>query len=322
MNIQPMMRYVLREFRIDFIGARAYASWFSAILVIASLISLATQGLNLGIDFAGGVLVEVRHEKQVDVGALRDRMNQLNLGDVSINTFGDDGNSVSIRVPLQEGGDASQAVALKQVQGALGDGYTVLRTEVVGPKVGAELLIDGALAIALALIGIMVYVWLRFEWQFALGAVLSLAHDVITTLGLFSIFQLQFDLNTVAAVLTITGVSINDTVVVYDRVREMMRKYRKMPLADLLNYSLNKVFARTLVTNVTATLGVLALLIGGGEVLRGLSMALMWGMFIGSYSTIYAALPILVYLDLRREDTVGTGSTPVPEYEREPKPAE
>lgn len=322
MKLQPMMRLVLKEFRIDFIGARNYASWFSAILIVVSLISLSVQGLNLGIDFAGGVLVEVRHEKQVDVAALRDRLNRLDLGDVSINTFGEEGNSVSIRVPLQEGGDAGQALALKQVQGALGEGYEVLRTEVVGPKVGSELLIDGALAIALALIGIMVYVWLRFEWQFALGAVLSLSHDVITTLGIFSLFQLQFDLNTVAAVLTITGVSINDTVVVYDRVRETLRKYRKMPLPDLLNYSLNKVFARTLVTNVTATLGVLALLIGGGEVLRGLSIALLWGMFIGSYSTIYAALPILVYLDLRREDHVGNSGAPVPEYERKPTPAE
>ena len=320
MTILPMMRYVLKEFKIDFIGARGYASWFSAILVVASLLSLSIQGLNLGIDFAGGVLVEVRHEKPVDVANLRSTMNKLDLGDVGINTF-DDGRSVAIRVPLQEGGDAAQTAALKQVQGALGAGYEVLRIEVVGPKVGSELLIDGALAVALALIGIMVYVWLRFEWQFALGAVLSLAHDVITTLGIFSILQLQFDLTTVAAVLTITGVSINDTVVVYDRVREMLRKYRKMPLADLLNYSLNKVFARTLVTNVTASLGVLALLIGGGDVLRGFSIALMWGMFIGSYSTIYAALPILVYLDIRRDDTVATGA-PVPEYERNNSPAE
>jgi len=318
--MQPMMRYVLKEFKIDFIGARGYASWFSAILVVVSLISLSVQGLNLGIDFAGGVLVEVRHEKPVNVASLRSSLNKLDLGDVAINTF-DDGRSVAIRVPLQEGGDASQGAALKKVQTSLGEGYTVLRTEVVGPKVGSELLIDGALAVALALIGIMVYVWLRFEWQFALGAVLSLAHDVITTLGIFSLFQLQFDLTTVAAVLTITGVSINDTVVVYDRVREMLRKYRKMPLPDLLNYSLNKVFARTLVTNVTASLGVLALLIGGGDVLRGFSMALMWGMFIGSYSTIYAALPILVYLDIRRDDTVSSG-THVPEYERDPKPAE
>jgi preprotein translocase SecF subunit len=322
MALQPIMRYALKEFKIDFIGPRFYAMAFSAFIVVASLLSIAVQGFNFGIDFAGGVLVEVRSEQQIDLSQMRDRINGLNLGDVSVNTFGTAGDSVSIRVPLQEGGDQQQTIALKAVQESLGSGFTVLRTEVVGPKVGAELMVGGALAIALALIGIMVYVWLRFEWQFALGAVLSLTHDVITTLGIFSIFQLQFDLNTVAAVLTIAGLSVNDTVVVYDRVRETMRKYRKMQLADLLNLSINKVLARTLVTNLTAGLAVLALLIGGGEVLRGFSLALTWGMVIGSYSTIYVALPMLVYLDLRREDTIGGGSAQVPEYERNPTPAE
>jgi len=305
MAFQPMMRYVLREFKIDFIGQRDYATIFSTILVLGSLISFAVQGLNFGIDFAGGILVEVRSEKPVEIGPIRDKLNTLGLGDVSINTFGENGRDLSIRAQQQDGGDAAQIAALSQIQGALGEGWTLLRTEVVGPKVGEELVINGALAIALALIGIMVYVWLRFEWQFALGALLSITHDVITTIGIFSIFQIQFDLNTVAAVLTITGVSINDTVVVYDRVREMLRKYKKLPLADLLNFSLNKVFARTLVTNVTVALGVLALLVGGGDVLWGLSLALMWGMFIGSYSTVYAALPMLVYFEFRREEFTG-----------------
>ncbi|MGE4063558.1 MAG: protein translocase subunit SecF [Rhodospirillaceae bacterium] len=322
MALQPIMRYALKEFKVDFIGPRFYAMTLSAFMVVASLLSIAIQGFNFGIDFAGGVLVEVRHEKRIDVAELRNDINALNLGDVTISTFGSEGNTVAIRVPQQEGGDQAQTAALKRVQEALGPGFTVLRTEVVGPKVGAELMVGGALAIALALIGIMVYVWLRFEWQFALGAVLSLTHDVITTLGIFSIFQLQFDLNTVAAVLTIAGLSVNDTVVVYDRVRETLRKYRKMPLADLLNFAINKVLARTLVTNLTAGLAVIALLIGGGEVLRGFSIALTWGMIVGSYSTIYVALPMLVYLDVRRDDAVGTGSTPVPEYERTPSPAE
>lgn len=318
MALQPIMRYALKEFKVDFIGPRFYAMALSSFMVVASLLSIAIQGFNFGIDFSGGVLVEVRAEKQIDLAQMRDDINALELGDVSVNTFGTAGTDVSIRVPLQEGGDESQTAALKQVQQALGAGYTVLRTEVVGPKVGSELMVDGALAIALALIGIMVYVWLRFEWQFALGGVLSLTHDVITTLGIFSIFQLQFDLNTVAAVLTIAGLSVNDTVVVYDRVRETLRKYRKMQLADLLNVAINKVLARTLVTNLTAGLAVLALLIGGGDVLRGFSLALTWGMIVGSYSTIYVALPMLVYLDLRRDDTVSRGDTPVPEYERNP----
>lgn len=320
MALQPIMRYALKEFKVDFIGPRFYAMALSSFMVVASLLSIAIQGFNFGIDFSGGVLVEVRAEKQLDVGQLREDINSLGLGDVTINTFGD-GNSAAIRVPQQEGGDQQQNLALKAVQEKLGSGFTVLRTEVVGPKVGAELMVDGALAIALALIGIMVYVWLRFEWQFALGAVLSLTHDVITTLGIFSIFQLQFDLNTVAAVLTIAGLSVNDTVVVYDRVRETLRKYRKMPIADLLNVAINKVLARTMVTNITASLAVLALLIGGGDVLFGFSLALTWGMVVGSYSTIYVALPMLVYLDVRRDDVTPSGS-PVPEYERAPKAAE
>lgn len=319
MLFQPIMRYVLREFKFDFIRPRFFAMTLSSLMVVGSLVSIATQGFNFGIDFAGGVLVEVRAEKQLDVAQLREDINALGLGDVTINTFGADGNSAAIRVPQQEGGDEIQNAALRQVQDALGSGFTVLRTEVVGPKVGAELMTDGALAIALALIGIMVYLWLRFEWQFAMGAVLAITHDVITTLGLFSIFQLQFDLNTVAAVLTIAGLSVNDTVVVYDRVRENLRKYRKMPVPDLLNHALNKVLARTMVTNLTASLAVLALLIGGGEVLRGLSVALAWGMLVGSYSTIYVALPMLVYFDVRGEDKPAAAdeSAPqVPEYER------
>jgi len=321
MIIQPLMRLVLREFKFDFIGTRLIPTIFSMVLIVGSLTSIFTQGLNFGIDFAGGVLVEVRSKEVVDIGPLRDKLNNLGIGDVSITTFGDAGRDVSIRVQRQEGGDQVQNEALKKVQAALGEGYETLRTEVVGPKVGGELVINGAMAIAMALIGIAVYVWTRFEWQFALGAVLSLTHDVISIIGIFSIFQIQFDLNTVAAVLTITGISINDTVVVYDRVREMLRKYKKVPLPDLLNFALNKVLARTLMTNVTVALGVAALLVGGGDVLFGFTLALMWGVFIGSFSTIYTALPILVYFDLRHDDLSNAqapGVKQAPEYERQP----
>jgi preprotein translocase subunit SecF len=316
MMIKPLMRYVLREFKIDFISAGKYATLFSATLIVASLLSLATQGLNFGIDFAGGALLEVRAEKPVDLAPLRSRLNNLGLGDVSINTIGTDGREVSIRIQRQEGGDQAQNEALKKVQAELGEGYELRRTEVVGPKVGGELVLSGTMAIAMALIGIAIYVWVRFEWQYALGALLSLTHDVITTIGIFSIFQIQFDLNTVAAILTITGISINDTVVVYDRVREMLRKYKRVALPDLLNLALNKVLARTMMTNVTVTLGVLALLIGGGDVLFGFTIALLWGMFIGSYSTVYTALPILVYFDLRPSEMLAKSAAPVPEYER------
>ncbi|MDX2224153.1 MAG: protein translocase subunit SecF [Rhodospirillaceae bacterium] len=320
MIIQPLMRYVLREFTFDFVGARGYATMFSAVLIVGSLLSLGTLGLNFGIDFAGGVLIEARAPQAVELAPIRAKVNDLDLGDVSISTIGNEGRDITIRVQRQEGGDAAQSEALNKVQAALGDGYEIRRTEVVGPKVGGELVVKGAMAIALALIGIAIYVWIRFEWQYALGALLSLTHDVISILGIFSLFQIQFDLNSVAAILTITGISINDTVVVYDRVREMLRKYKKLPLPDLLNLAINKVLARTLVTNVTVLLGVLALLFGGGDVLWGFSLALLWGVLIGSYSTVYAALPILVYFDLRPDDMM-TAKRPagqVPEYERAP----
>ena len=319
MRIQPLGRLVSRNFKVDFIRVRAIPFVFSSLLVVGSLVSLAIQGLNFGIDFAGGVLVEVRSDQPVELSELRTRLNTLGLGDVSITTFGDTGRDVMIRVQEQAGGDRAQTAALKQVQSVLGDGFELRRTEVVGPKVGSELIIDGALAIALSLIGIMVYVWLRFEWQFAMGAVLSLTHDVITTIGIFSIFQIEFNLNTVAAILTIAGFSINDTVVVYDRVREMMRKYKKITLPNLLNFALNSVLMRTITTTFTTALAVVALIVFGGEVLRGFSVAMLWGMIVGTYSTIYVALPVLVYFELRREDMVGTvsdGQSQIPEYER------
>lgn len=318
--MQPMMRYLPKEFFYDFIKVRVYAFTFSMILVVGSLVSLATQGLNLGIDFAGGILVEARAPQTVDLAPLRAELNELGLGDVAITTFGAEERDVMIRVQQQDGGDTAQMAALKTLQDAIGDEFEIRRTEVVGPKVGSELIINGALAIALALIGIGVYVWFRFEWQFALGACLSLTHDVITTIGLFSITQAQFDLNTVAAVLTIAGFSINDTVVVYDRVRELLRKYKKLSTPDLLNLSLNRVLSRTIVTNFTTTLAVLALVTIGGTTLQGFSLAMLWGMFIGSYSTIYVALPVLVYFEMRREDFTNTqpGVSQAPEYERQP----
>jgi preprotein translocase subunit SecF len=316
MKIKPLMQLVLREFDFDFIAKRNVAALCSLVLILGTFISLATQGLNFGIDFAGGIRLEARAKNALDISALREELNGIGVGDVELTTIGAEGKDVVIRVPTQEGGDAAQTEALKKVQAALGEEFEMRSTEVVGPKVGGELVINGSMAIALALIGIAVYVWIRFEWQFALGALLSLTHDVITIVGIFSIFQIPFDLNTVAAILTITGISINDTVVVYDRVREMLRKYKRMSLPDLLNLSLNKVLARTMMTNVTVALGVAALLIGGGDVLFGFTLALMWGVFVGSYSTIYAALPILVYFDLRSDDinkTVGEPKGPAAE---------
>ncbi|MCB2106448.1 MAG: protein translocase subunit SecF [Rhodobacteraceae bacterium] len=299
--MQPLIRYLPKEFNYDFIRYRYIPITLSAFLVVASLISVAVQGLTFGIDFAGGLKIDARAEQAVDVAELRDRLNSLGIGGVAITTAGAEKRDVIIRVQQQEDGEQALNAALKKVQAEL-NGFEIRSTESVGPKVGAELIINGALAIALSLIGIAIYVWLRFEWQFALGACLSLTHDVITTVGLFSLLQIEFDLNTVAAVLTIVGFSINDTVVVYDRVRELLRKYKKLPLPDLLNLSLNRVLSRTVVTSLTALLAVMALVVAGGAELRSFSTAMAWGLIVGTYSTIYVALPVLVYFELRRDD--------------------
>jgi len=303
--MQPILRYMPQEFKWDVVGTRVYWYVMNVVLVAIALGAIAVQGFNLGIDFAGGVLLEARSAQVVDIGPLRNELNELGVGEVSITTIGDTGNDVLIRVPQQEGGDIAQTAALKKVQGVLGTDYEIRRTEVVGPKVGAELIINSALAVALAVTGIAVYVWFRFEWQFALGACLALCSDVITTLGVFSLFQLNFDLISVAAVLTIAGYSVNDSIVVYDRVREMLRKYKKMPLPELLNLSVNRVMPRTLLTVFTVFLTVFALLVFGGETLRGFSIAMLWGLFVGTFSSIRVGMPVLLYLELRRDDILG-----------------
>ncbi len=306
--MKPILRYMPHEYNFDIVGARFASYVFTAFLVLASFGSIAFNGFNFGIDFAGGILMEVRAPEPVDMGKLRGQLHGLEIGDVQITTFGTAGTDVMVRVPQQEGGDAALKDALAKVRGVLGDKYEIRRTEVVGPKVGGELIISGALAIALAIIAIAVYVWFRFEWQFALGACLALCHDVLTTLGLFSILGLDFDLTTVAAILTIAGYSVNDSVVVYDRVREMLRKYKKMPLPELLNSAVNKVLPRTLLTVLTVLLTVLALLFLGGSALRGFSIALLWGLFVGTFSSIRVGLPVLLYFDLRGDDSF----TPAP----------
>ena len=304
--IQPILRYMPHEFRWDVVGTRFYWYVFTMFLVVVSLVSIAAKGFNFGIDFAGGVLIEARAEQVIDVAKLREELNGLGLGEVGLSSFGDTGKDVMIRVAQQEGGDAAQTAALKKVQDELAGKFEIRRTDVVGPKVGAELIISGALAVALALIAIAIYVWFRFEWQFALGTCLALCSDVLTTLGVFSLFHLEFDLTTVAAVLTIAGYSVNDSIVVYDRVRELLRKYKKMPLPELLNLAVNRVMPRTLLTVFTVLLTVLALLFFGGKVVSGFSIAMLWGLFVGTFSSIRVGMPVLLYLDLRRdEDLVG-----------------
>ncbi len=285
--------------KIEFINP--HRLWFalSAALMALSIGFFLVRGLNFGIDFRGGILIEARTQGPADLGEMRARLTGLGLGEVALQEFGTP-RDVLIRVQRQEGDEKAQIRAIRIVKEALGEDVDYRRTEFVGPKVGAELVRAGVTAVVLAVLAIMVYIWFRFEWQFSLGAVVALAHDVLSTIGIFAALQLEFNLSTLAAILTIAGYSINDTVVVYDRVRENMRKYKKMPFSELLNRSNNDTLSRTLMTSVTTLLALFALFIFGGQVIRGFSFAMIWGVVIGTYSSICLAVPLLLYMNLRR----------------------
>jgi preprotein translocase SecF subunit len=285
--------------KIDFMRWHYFGFAFSLALTAATIVIFFTHGLNYGIDFVGGTMIEAQTKGPADLAAMRAKLDSLNLGDVSLQQFGSP-DDVLIRLPQQTGGDTAQMNAVKTAQQALGPDVQYRRIEVVGPTVGSELIRAGVLATVLALGAIMVYVWFRFEWQFGVGAILSTAHDVITTVGLFAIFQLEFNLTTLAAILTIAGYSINDTVVIYDRIRESMRKHRTMPFRELINLALNETLSRTILTVSTTALAVLALLFLGGEVLRGFSIAMLWGIVIGTYSSLFIAAPVIYYVQPNR----------------------
>ncbi|MDB5408111.1 MAG: secF [Rhodospirillales bacterium] len=286
--------------KIDFMRYHLLGFAFSALLTVISVVAFFTMGLNYGIDFKGGVLIEARSTGgPADLGQLRSKIDALHLGENSLQGFGTP-NDVLIRLARQPGGDAGQEVAVKTLRDALGSSIEFRRVEVVGPKVGEELVQAGLIATVLALLAIAAYVWFRFEWQFGVGAMISTAHDVVTTVGLFSLLQLEFNLTTLAAILTVAGYSINDTVVIYDRVRETLRKFKTMDFSTLINLSLNETLSRTILTVSTVALAVLSLLIFGGEVLRGFSIAMLWGIVIGTYSSLFIAAPLLYYIRPKR----------------------
>ncbi|MFQ5535287.1 MAG: protein translocase subunit SecF [Sphingomonadales bacterium] len=293
---------------IEFTGRRKYTYFLSAILIVASLVLFFAKGLNFGIDFKGGILIEVGTTQPADLKAIRKTVGRLGLGDVAIQEFGAP-TDVLIRIERQSGDADAQQAAVDQVKAALGadiaDELSYRRVEVVGPKVSGELIRDGVLAITLAVFAVLLYIWFRFEWQFGVGAVAALVHDVTLTIGLFSLIGLEFNLSIIAAILTIVGYSLNDTVVVYDRVRENLRKYKRMELDELLNRSINETLARTAVTSLTTLLALGALFVFGGEVLRGFSAAMIWGVFVGTFSSIFIASPVLLQLDLRRSAEEG-----------------
>lgn len=296
--IRPLI-VIRRVPQIDFMRWHLIGFAFSILLGIVSIGLFAAIGLNYGIDFKGGMLIEAKTQGPADLAAMRAKLDALHIGEASLQNFGDQ-TEVLIRLPEQPGGDAGQQKAIQLAREALGPGIEYRRTEVVGPTVGAELIRAGALATVLALVAILIYIWFRFEWQFGVGATISTLHDVITTIGLFAIFRLEFDLTTLAAILTIAGYSINDTVVIYDRLREAMRKYRTMPFRELINLALSETLSRTILTVSTVALAVLSLLLFGGEVLKGFSIAMLWGIVIGTYSSLFIAAPIIYYIQPNR----------------------
>ena len=268
----------------------------SGILIIASLVFLIFKGLNFGVDFKGGTLIELRTDKSsANITKIRDSFNQMNLGDVSVKNFGNETDFV-VKFEKQNSNDPQFIEEIKtKLSNSIGT-VDFRRVENVGPKVSAELLRSGVIAIALSLAAMLLYIWIRFEWQFSLGAILALFHDVIITLGVFSVFSLEINLSIVAAVLTIVGYSMNDTVVIFDRVRENLRKYADVKIFELTNISINETLSRTIITSVTTLLALLSIFIFGGEILKGFSFAMILGVLIGTFSSIFVASPILKYL--------------------------
>ncbi|MCY4031610.1 MAG: protein translocase subunit SecF [Hyphomicrobiales bacterium] len=292
--------------RFKFLRYRRLAFAASGALLVASVLLFSLMGLNYGIDFRGGVMIDIGTKGPADIGALRSQIGSLGLGDVQIQRFGEPDN-VLIRVEEQtaQGETAEDSAAdldvVTQIRELLGEEVEYRRVEVVGPKVSGELIQSGTLAILGAMVLVLVYIWFRFEWQFSIGAILALVHDVVVTIGVFSFLRLEFNLSIIAAILTIVGYSLNDTVVIYDRVRENLRKYKKMPLEELLDLSVNQTLSRTLITSVTTLLALASLYIFGGEVIRGFVFAMIWGVFVGTYSSVFIAAPLLLRLGVKRD---------------------
>ncbi len=303
------LRLVPQETNFDFFRFRKLTMGISIVAIIASMILWLSVGLNFGIDFRGGTSIRTEAVQPVDVGQYREAVGQLALGDVDIievfdPNFGDDQNVTMIRIQAQEGEESVTAETLAAVQTALqGVDPSLKFTSVdsVGPKVSGELIQTAIIAVAAAMAAILFYIWLRFEWQFSVGAVAALFHDVILTIGVFSLLQIRFDLATIAALLTIVGYSINDTVVIFDRLRENLRKYKKKALQEVMNLSVNETLSRTLMTSGTTLLALIALLVLGGDVIRGFVFAITWGVIIGTYSSVYVAKNVVLMLGVKRD---------------------
>jgi preprotein translocase subunit SecF len=298
-----LLKLVPDNTNIRFLRLRQPAIFLSLLLIAASIALIAARGLNYGVDFAGGLTMDVGFEQPAPLDELRTTVSGLNVGAPTIQEFGSP-NVVSIRLPLPPGEEGATQRVVSQVERAIKRDHpdaSIRRVETVSGKVSGELIRDGAIAAVIAMLGVAAYIWLRFEWQFGVGALFALVHDVTLTLGFFALTQLEFNLNIVAAILTIIGYSLNDTVVVYDRIRENLRKYRKMAVPELLDLSVNETLSRTIVTSLSMLIALGILLLLGGEVLRGFSAAMFLGILIGTFSSIYVAAPMLIWLGVKTD---------------------
>ena len=311
-----LLRIVPDDTKFDFIRFRRVSFPISAALSILAIFLYFFHGLNFGIDFRGGTLMEVQAKSgAADLAQMRSTLAGLNLGEFQLQQFGGP-SEVLIRIAQQPGGETEQQAAVEKVRQALGDTVDYRRVEVVGPRVSGELLYKGILGMFAAIGAILLYLWFRFEWQFALGAMIANVHDIVLTLGFMSVTQIDFDLTSIAALLTILGYSLNDTVVIYDRIREMLRRYKKMPMPELLNVSINSTLSRSVITHVTVAMSLLALLLFGGQAIHSFTATMMFGVvLVGTYTSVFIAAPILIYLG------VGTGRAKLPEDAPAEEPA-
>jgi preprotein translocase subunit SecF len=296
-----LLRIVPDNTKFDFMRFRRISFPISALMSILAISLYFFHGLNFGIDFKGGTLIEVQTKAgNADLAKMRATLGGLGLGEVQLQQFGAP-NDVLIRIAEQPGGDEAQQKAVTKARAALGDSYDYRRVEVVGPRVSGELLSYGVIGLGLAIFCILIYLWFRFEWQFALGAMIANVHDIVLTIGFMSVTQIDFDLTSIAALLTILGYSLNDTVVIYDRIREMLRRYKKMPMPELLNASVNQTLSRSVITHVTVSLALLSLLLFGGEAIHSFTATMMFGVvLVGTYTSVFIASPILIYLGVGR----------------------
>ena len=295
-----IFNWVTKDTNIDFMKPRKFTYMLSIVLAIMSCYWIFVGGFNYGIDFSGGILIEVKSEKPIDVEQIRKQLSNLDLDELTLQTLGDNKDELIIRTQVDNATDESQRIAVAKIKEILGNDYEYRKVESVGPQVGDELKRDGIIASLIAIIAISLYIWFRFEWQFALGALLGLFHDVFITIGMLAVFKFDISLTTVAAILTLAGYSVNDTVVTYDRIRENLQKYKKMSQYDLINKSLNDIFSRTILTGLTTMFASAALFIWGGETLRSFSFTILWGVIIGTYSSIYISAVFLNIFDLRK----------------------